>query len=623
MKKSKALACITALLISCQLAACSDKSQISVSEEVKDTIASTESIIDDTAESALSNETTASVLPIYANSDDLNDAYKVTFTHDYGFDGIREKKECQFWDSYIMNSTSNVTYSFYSEYAESNYGFRVEYEESDYYLNSGVWFYSRNTVKTHYGEILSDSFLRKYATDDELFFYDFFEAVNEKYYDTDVDSEDLWYCHSVAAEDNSSFGLGNSNYYSFKIEPLGGCGNAFSFRENDTYMVINPETGYVLEPSDILGSDYANIIYTLIHDEAAKNEFIWLDCLMDCIYTDQFSWYLNSEKQFVVSFETGMVAPFSEGNIEFAIDLSDASSYLTAYGKTLTQTSTYLSGVSINTNKPISYYTECTDLLENHSSYIRTAAYNESEANALIEKMSGYSIIIEDKDSEYDHASDDIVYCEATPFIAPNTEAEYKKNYISVRVNNKNDYDVTIEGLSLFWMDDENNTLPVIFNNSSCVYQLDESISSHSEYSFDISEDILNYKALTTGKYKLVLRVGGEYVLRNLFINCDLVDEEGTDGCFSREMLNFLTDDQYEAFKAECNNHLVIDRGTRLDFKGLAFKPIKSTGNEIIFKSVNTLCFDDYPEIVYYEDDSFHMTKTSNGWECDVFHYWL
>ena len=92
MKKSKALACITALLISCQLAACSDNSHISVSDEVKDTIPSTESIIDDTAESALSNETTASVLPIYANSDDLNDAYKVTFTHDYGFDGIREKR---------------------------------------------------------------------------------------------------------------------------------------------------------------------------------------------------------------------------------------------------------------------------------------------------------------------------------------------------------------------------------------------------------------------------------------------------------------------------------------------------------------------------------------------------
>ena len=129
--------------------------------------------------------------------------------------------------------------------------------------------------------------------------------------------------------------------------------------------------------------------------------------------------------------------------------------------------------------------------------------------------------------------------------------------------------------------------------------------------------------SLTTGKYKLVLRVDGEYVVRNLFINCDLVDEDGTDGWYSREMLNFLTDEQYDAFKAECNNHSVIDRGSRLDFKGVSFKLLKSTDDEIIFKSVNTLCFDDYPEIVYYEDDSFSMIKTSNGWKCDVFHYWI
>lgn len=623
MKKTKALSFIAALLLSCQLAACSGNSTDIESDEVKDMGSSSETILDDTAEGTLSSDAVTPVLPIYADSDELNDAYKITFTHDYGFDGLREKKDCQFWDSYIMDSTSEVTYFFYSEYADTDYGFRVEYDEGDYYLNSGVWFYSKNTAKTNYSVTLSDSFVRKHSDADELFFYDFFEALNEEYYDTDTDNEDLWYCHSVAAEDDSSFGLGNSNYYSFKVEPIGGCGSAFSFRENNTYFVIDPEKGYVLETNDIWKSDYADSIYSLICDEAAQNEYIWLDSLKDCIYTDQFSWYVNSDKQFVISFETGMVAPFSAGNVEYAIDLSDASPYLTAYGKALAKTSTYLSYVSIDTNKPIAYYTECTDILENHSSYIRTTAYNESDANALIEKMSGYNIIVEDKDSKYDHAADDIVYCEATPFIAPNTEAEYKNKFISVRVNNKNDYDVTIDGLSLFWIDDENNTLPVIFSNRSCVYQLDKGIASHSEYSFDISEDILNYMSLTTGKYKLVLRVDGEYVVRNLFINCDLVDEDGTDGWYSREMLNFLTDEQYDAFKAECNNHSVIDRGSRLDFKGVSFKLLKSTDDEIIFKSVNTLCFDDYPEIVYYEDDSFSMIKTSNGWKCDVFNYWL
>ena len=623
MKKSKAFAIITALLLSCQLAACSDKAETSVSDEAEASISSSGSIHEDTAEISLSNEAAAAVLPVYADTDDLNDAYKVTFFPDYGFSGIREIKNSQFWDSYIMNSTSEVIYFFYSEYADCEYGFKVVYEESDYYLNSGVWFYSRNTAKTHYNKNFLDSFSRKIANDVDLFFYDFFEAINEQYYDTDADSDNLWHCHSVAAEDNSSFGLGDSNYYKFEIEPVGGCGNAFSFRVNNAYMVIDPETGYALDASDIFGINYEDSIYSLICDEAAQNENIWLDSLKNCIDTDQFSWYLNSDKQFVASFEIGMAAPFSEGNVEFAIDLSDAGSYLTDYGKSLAKTSTYLSYVSINTNKPVSYYTEFTDLLENHSSYIRTAVYNESEADALIEKMAGYSIIIEAKDSKYDHDSGDIIYCEATPFIAPNTESEYKKKFISVRVNNKNDYDVTIEGLSLFWMDDENNILPVIFNNGSCVYQLDKRLASHSEFSFDISEEILNYKALTTGKYKLVLRAGGEYVIRDLFINCELVEEDGTDGCFSREMLDFLTDEQYEVFKAECNDNLVVDRGSRLDFKGVSFKPLKLTDDEIIFKSVNTLCFDDYPESVYFEDNSFHMIKTSNSWEFDVFDYWL
>ena len=239
MKKTKALSFIAALLLSCQLAACSDKYQTSEFNEATDTVRSSESISDNTA-----------ALPIYADSDDLNDAYKVTFTHDYGFDGLREKKDCQFWDSYIMDSTSEITYFFYSEYADNDYGFRVEYDEGDYYLNSGVCFYSVNTAKTHYNDVLSDSFVRKHSDADELFFYDFFEALNEEYeeyYDTDTDNENLWYCHSVAAEDDSSFGLGNSNYYSFKVEPIGGCGSAFSFRENNTYFVIDPEKGYVLE----------------------------------------------------------------------------------------------------------------------------------------------------------------------------------------------------------------------------------------------------------------------------------------------------------------------------------------------------------------------------------------
>lgn len=623
MKKSKGLACITALLISCQLAACSDKSQISVSNEVKDTIASTESIVDDTAESALSNETTASVLPIYANSDDLNDAYKVTFTHDYGFDGIREKKECQFGNSHIMNSTSKVIYSFYSEYADSSYEFSVEYEESDYYLNSGVWFYSRNTAKTQYNDNLSDSFQREKANDAELFFHDFFEAINEKYYDTDADSENLWYCYSIAIENDSSFGLGNSNYYSFKIEPLGGCGNAFSFRENDTYMVINPETGCVLEPSDILGSDYANSIYTLIHDEAAKNEFIWLDCLMDCIYTDQFSWYLNSKKQFVVSFETGMVAPFSEGNVEFAIDLSDASSYLTAYGKTLTQTSTYLSHVYIDTNKPIAYYADplYSDLIENCSAYINTSLYKGREADEFIEKNGGKEITIRHDETFIDYENtpgynwvNDYVYCESSQYIVPQ-----KGRLITVEIKNQNDYDLTINGVSLYLVDDDNNFLPVIFNNGSCVYQLNETAAGHGEYSFDITEDDLNYKALTTGRYKLVICADNNYIIRDLLINSELIEEDGTDGCFSRGTLGFLTDEQYESFKAVAYNEYsnMGDKGS--DFEGIIFKPIKSDDNEVIFKATSLRGMDQS----VFEDYSFHMTKTSSGWECDAFHYWL
>lgn len=623
MKKSKSLSFITALLISCQLTACSDISQTSVSDEAKDMIPSSESILDDTAESALSNETTASVLPIYADSDDLNDAYKVTFTHDYGFDGIREKKDCQFANSHIMNSTSEVTYFFYSEYADSNYGFRVEYEESDYYLNSGVWFYSRNTAKTHYNNDLSDSFLRKNANDADLFFYDFFEAVNEKYYDTDTDSENLQYCYSVAVENDSSFGLGNSNFYSFKIEPVGGCGNAFSFRVNDTYMVINPEAGYILEASDIFGNDYANSIYSLIHDEAAKNEFIGLDRLKNCIYTDQFSWYLNSEKQFVVSFEKGMVASFSEGNVEYAIDLSNASSYLTAYGKTLTQTSTYLSHVYIDTNKPIAYYADplYSDLIENCSAHINTSLYIEREADEFIEKMNGKDVTICHDATPIDYEKtpgynwvDEYIYCESSQYIVPQMD-----RLITVDIKNQNEYDLTIYGISLYLVGDDNNFLPVIFNNDSCVYQLNETAPRHGEYSFDITENDLNYKALTTGRYKLVICADNEYIIRDLLINSELVEEDGTDGCFSRETLSFLTDEQYESFKAVAYNEYsnMGDRGS--PFEGIIFKPIKSDSNEVIFKATSLRGIDQS----VFEDYSFHMTKTSNGWKCDVFNYWL
>ncbi len=609
MKKTKALSFIVALLLSCQLSACSDKSQTSEFNEATDTVRSSESISDNTA-----------ALPIYADSDDLNDAYKVTFTHDYGLNGIREKKEWEFANSYIMNSTSEVTYFFYSEYADSSYGFRVEYEENDYYLDSGVCFYSVNTAKTHYNDVLSDSLLRKHANAADLFFYDLFESVNEKYYDDSAYSEELLYCLSVAVEDDSSFGLGNSNFYRFKIEPVGGCGNAFSFRENDTYVVVDPEAGYVLEASDILGSDYADSIYSLIYDEAAKNEYIWLDSLKDCIYTDQFSWYLNSEKQFVVSFGTGMVAPFLEGNVEYAIDLSDASSYLTTYGKTLTQTSTYLSNIYVDTNKPIAYYTD-SDLIKNCSAYINTSLYKEREADEFIEKNGGKDITIRHDETVIDYENtpgynwvNDYIYCESSQYIVPQ-----KNRLITVEIRNQNDYDLTINGVSLYLVDDDNNFLPVIFNNGSCVYQLNETAPGYGEYSFDITEDDLNYKALTTGRYKLVICADNDYIIRDLLINSELIEEDRTDGCFSRDTLSFLTDEQYESFKAVAYNEYsnMGDRGSA--FEGIIFKPIKNNDNEVIFKATSLRGIDQS----VFEDYSFHMVKTSDGWKCDVFHYWI
>lgn len=609
MKKTKALSFIAALLLSCQLAACSDKSQTSEFNEATDTVRSPESISDNTA-----------ALPIYADSDDLNDAYKVTFTHDYGLNGIREKKKWEFGNTYIMNSTSEVTYFFYSKYADSNYGFKVEYEENSYYLDSGVYFYSVNTAKTHYNDVLSDGLLRNQANAADLFFYDLFESVDEKYYDDSAYSDELLYCLSVADEDDSSFGLGNSNFYRFKIEPVGGCGNAFSFRENDTYVVVDPEAGYVLEASDILGSDYADSIYSLIYDEAAKNEYIWLDSLKDCIYTDQFSWYLNSEKQFVVSFGTGMVAPFLEGNVEYAIDLSDASSNLTTYGKTLTQTSTYLSNIYIDTNKPIAYYTD-SDLIKNCSAYINTSLYKGREADEFIEKNGGKEITIRHDETFIDYENtpgynwvNDYVYCESSQYIVPQ-----KDRLITVEIKNQNDYDLTINGVSLYLVDDDNNFLPVIFNNGSCVYQLNETAAGHGEYSFDITEDDLNYKALTTGRYKLVICADNNYIIRDLLINSELIEEDGTDGCFSRDTLSFLTDEQYESFKAVAYNEYsnMGDRGSA--FEGIIFKPIKSDDNEVIFKATSLRGMDQS----VFEDYSFHMVKTSDGWKCDVFHYWI
>ncbi len=609
MKKTKALSFIAALLLSCQLAACSDKYQTSEFNEATDTVRSSESISDNTA-----------VLPIYADSDDLNDAYKVTFTHDYGLNGIREKKEWEFANSYIMNSTSEVTYYFYSEYADSSYGFRVEYEENDYYLDSGVCFYSVNTAKTHYNDVLSDSLLRNQANTADLFFYDFFESVDEKYYDDSAYSEELLYCLSVAVEDDSSFGLGNSNYYSFKVEPIGGCGSAFSFRENNTYFVVDPEKGYVLETSDIWKSDYADNIYSLICDEAAQNEYIWSDSLKDCIYTDQFSWYLNSDKQFVISFETGMVAPFSEGNVEYTIDLSDASPYLTAYGKALAKTSTYLSYVRIDTNKPIAYYTE-NDLFEDCTVSLNTSVYIEREADGFIEKMNGKDVTICHDETFIDYENtpgynwvNDYVYCESSQYIVPQ-----KDRLITVDIKNQNDYDLTIYGISLYLVDDDNNFLPVIFNSGSCVYQLNEVAPKHGEYSFNITEDDLNYTALTTGRYKLVICADNNYIIRDLLINSELIEEDGTDGCFSRDTLSLLTDEQYESFKAVAYNEYsnMGDKGS--DFEGIIFKPIKSDDNEVIFKATSLRGMDQS----VFEDYSFHMVKTFDGWKCDVFHYWI
>ena len=609
MKKTKALSFIAALLLSCQLAACSDKYQTSEFNEATDTVRSSESISDNTA-----------VLPIYADSDDLNDAYKVTFTHDYGLNGIREKKEWEFANSYIMNSTSEVTYYFYSEYADSSYGFRVEYEENDYYLDSGVCFYSVNTAKTHYNDVLSDSLLRNQANTADLFFYDFFESVDEKYYDDSAYSEELLYCLSVAVEDDSSFGLGNSNYYSFKVEPIGGCGSAFSFRENNTYFVVDPEKGYVLETSDIWKSDYADNIYSLICDEAAQNEYIWSDSLKDCIYTDQFSWYLNSDKQFVISFETGMVAPFSEGNVEYTIDLSDASPYLTAYGKALAKTSTYLSYVRIDTNKPIAYYTE-NDLFEDCTVSLNTSVYIEREADGFIEKMNGKDVTICHDETFIDYENtpgynwvNDYVYCESSQYIVPQ-----KDRLITVDRKNQNDYDLTIYGISLYLVDDDNNFLPVIFNSGSCVYQLNEVAPKHGEYSFNITEDDLNYTALTTGRYKLVICADNNYIIRDLLINSELIEEDGTDGCFSRDTLSLLTDEQYESFKAVAYNEYsnMGDKGS--DFEGIIFKPIKSDDNEVIFKATSLRGMDQS----VFEDYSFHMVKTFDGWKCDVFHYWI
>lgn len=623
MKKSKALAFITALLLSCQLTACSDKAGTSVSDEAEDSINSSGSIYDDTADNSLSNETTASVLPVYADTDDLNDAYKVTFTHDYGYVGIRERKNSPFGNSYIMNSTSEVYYSFYSEYADCKYRFKVEYEESDYFLYDGVWFYSRNTAKTHYNENLSDSFLRKRATDAELFFYDFFETVNEQYYDADADSENIWSCYSTASSDNSAIGLGDSNYYKFEIEPVGGCGNAFSFRVNNAYMVIDPETGYALDVSDIFGIYYADSIYSLIRDEAAKNENIWLDSLKNCIDTDQFSWYLNSDKQFVVSFEIGMAAPFSEGNVEFAIDLSDAGAYLTDYGKSLAKTSTYLSNVSIYTNKPISYYTDImnSDLVEKCSVFIDTSVYVEGEADEFIEKMGGKNVTICNNPISSDHENtngfnwfNEYIYCESSPDIKSQMD-----EYITVNIRNQNDYDLSINGVSLYLVVDDQNFLPVIFNNGSCIYQLNETVPRHGEYSFDITEDDLNYKALTTGRYKLVVCADSDFIIRELLINSELVEEDGTDGSFSRKTLSFLTDEQYEAFKSAAYN-AYSNRGDKgSDYIGIIFKPIKSDSNEVIFKATSLRGI----ERAVFEDYSFHMTKTSNGWEFDAFHYWI
>lgn len=614
MKKTKALSFIAALLLSCQLAACSGNSTDIESDEVKDMGSSSETILDDTAESALSSKAVTPVLPVYADSDELNDAYKITFTHDYGFDGLREKKDCQFANAYIMDSASEVIYFFYSEYADTDYVFRVEYDDSDYYLNSGVWFYSRNTAKTNYRDTLSD------ANSDELFFYDFFKAFNEEYYDTDEDSDNFLYCLSVAVEDDSSFGLGNSNYYSFKVEPIGGCGSAFSFRENNTYFVVDPEKGYVLETSDIWKSDYADNIYSLICDEAAQNEYIWSDSLKDCIYTDQFSWYLNSDKQFVISFETGMVAPFSEGNVEYAIDLSDASPYLTAYGKTLTQTSTYLSNIYIDTNKPIAYYTE-NDLFEDCTVSLNTSVYIEREADGFIEKMNGKDVTICHDETLVDNENtpgfnwfNKYIYCESSQYIVPQ-----KDRLITVEIKNQNDYDLTINGVSLYLVDDDNNFLPVIFNSGSCVYQLNEVAPKHGEYSFNITEDDLNYTALTTGRYKLVICAGNDYIIRDLLINSELIDEDGTDGCFSRNTLSFLTDEQYESFKSVAYNEYsnMGDRGS--DFEGIIFKPIKSDDNEVIFKATSLRGMDQS----VFEDYSFHMVKTFDGWKCDVFHYWI
>jgi hypothetical protein len=646
MKKSKVLACVTALLMTCQLAACSDNPETESTDETADAVSSAEEETAETASAASSptddnsvlqiaeeKETTAETavpLPVYADTEKLNDAYNVTFTSDYGYSGIREKKDCDYWDSYIMSSSSTITYTFYSEYDGRYYRFRTEYEDDDYYLDSGVQFYTATTAHTYLDRDCSSSLIRAYSSDAEIFFYDTLEDLNasEKWFGDYSDY--LYECHSIAAEDNSSLGLGDSNFYKTELEPVGGCGNEFSFKYTTGdifYLNINTDTYAQLYVDDILGSSYGDVIYNMILGDASKNANIWLSDLKNCVYSADFAWYLNSDQQLVVVFGTGMVAPFSEGTVEFAIDLSDVYSDLTSYGKSLVGTSTYLSSVSIDTNKPISAYTDYGnyDWIKNTDVSVTTAIYDEEQANKLIEMLSGYNVTIKDKSDQYQY--DDIIYCEATPFIAPNSPNS--KHTLTINMNNQNDTDVKINGLSLYLVDDIDDPMPVIFKNGSCIYELNEDMAAHSSYSFELNEDALDYSSLSSGKYKLVISANNEYVIRNLYINTNLAEEEDTWGYFtryySRGCLDFLTDEQYEAFNDEAvyRETNTGDRGSRIDFSGVDFKVLKSDDNEVIFKSVSILCFGDFPESVYYEDNSFHMTKTASGWVVDVFDEWI